>query len=265
MDDLNLIESLTNLLATQLYSVVQFRNDKVYYYPNHFLQQVRRAIILQQEINQNRTLTILTIFSTFLMGFIDAFTFITLDGLFASAQTGNMVVMAAKLFAGNPLEAFAHVSSFLGFAVGAFLAQGVIERFRDYGWRKYRIYLFIQMIFLLILAVIQQEFGASVIGGLLGLLAGYELTVFRKIKSTSINNGIMTGNTKNLMNHLYLAIFHKDKASLNIFLILLLGIGLFMLGVGTGTLVIYFGTQLNLWLAFFLTGIFYVWLLAKRD
>lgn len=217
------------------------------------------------EINQNKILTILTIFSTFLMGFIDAFTFITQDELFASAQTGNMVVLAAKLFSGDLSEALVHFSSFAGFAMGAFLSQGVIERFKEYGLRKYRIYLFLQMVFLLMLALIQQHIGASVIGFLLGLLAGYELTVFRKIKSTSINNGIMTGNTKNLMNNLYLAIFNKDKEAMHTFYTLLLGIAVFMSGVGVGTIVLYFGAYLTLWCAFILTAFFYVWLLFKRS
>lgn len=199
------------------------------------------------------------------MGFIDAFTFLTQDGLFASAQTGNMVVMAAKLFTGDFLEAFAHVSSFIGFAVGAFLAQGLVERFKEYGWKRYRVYLFLQMMLLFVTALVQQHIGTSVIGFLLGLLAGYELTVFRKIKSTSINNGIMTGNTKNLMNNLYLAIFHKNKESRQTFFTLLNGICVFMLGAGAGTIILLFDAQWSLWLAFILTGLFYVWLLVKRE
>ncbi|WP_052360735.1 YoaK family protein [Oceanobacillus manasiensis] len=216
------------------------------------------------EINQNKILTVLTIFSTFLMGFIDAYTFITQDGLFASAQTGNMVVLGAKLLEGDFMEALVHFSSFAGFAVGAFIAQGIIEHFKEYGWKKYRIYLFLQMVFLLVIAIVQQNISPSVIGFLLGLLAGYELTVFRKIKSTNINNGIMTGNTKNLMNNLYLAIFNKNKEALHTFLTLLLGLCVFMLGVVSGTVVQLFGVYLNLWLAFFITGLFYIWLLLKK-
>jgi len=36
-----------------------------------------------------------------------------------------------------------------------------------------------------------------------GLLAGYEIMVFRTFKSTTINNGSMTDNTKNMMHQLY--------------------------------------------------------------
>ena len=234
------------------------------YHSSHF-SAVRGAVMSQDEMNHNKILSVLTLFSTFLMGFIDAYTFITQDGLFASAQTGNIVVMSAKLFSGSPLEAIAHLSSFIGFAIGAFLAQGMVERFKEYDWRKYRTFLFLQVIFLFIVALVQQNIGASLIGFLLGLLAGYELTVFRKIKSTDINNGIMTGNTKNLMNNLYLAIFHKNKESLATFFTLLIGIGVFMLGAGAGAFVLLFGTEWNLWTAFILNVIFYVWLLIKKD
>lgn len=75
----------------------------------------------------------------------------------------------------------------------------------------------------------------------------------------------MTGNTKNLMNNLYLAVFHKNKEALHTFFTLLIGITVFMLGVGTGTVVLLFGDYINLWLAFAITGCFYLWLLFKRD
>src|SRR5699024_8074363 len=53
---------------------------------------------------------------------------------------------------------------------------------------------------------------------LLGLLSGFELTVFRKISKTTINNGIMTGNTKNMMNHLFNVIFIMIKKLNKIYL-----------------------------------------------
>lgn len=219
----------------------------------------------QERTEYDKTLTVLTVFSIFLMGFIDAFTFITQDGLFASAQTGNIVVMSARLFSGDFLEAVVHVASFVGFAVGAFLAQGIVMRFKDHGWRKYRTYLFLQVIFLMFVALLQDVMGAYALGFLLGLLAGYELTVFRKIQTTSINNGIMTGNAKNMMNNLYLAIFHNDRAALSTFMTLLAGLLVFMLGAGAGAFILLFGEHWNLWAAFLLNLIFYIWLLIKKD
>lgn len=212
------------------------------------------------DIEGNRLLTELTIFSTFLMGFIDSYTFIERGELFASAQTGNIIILVANLFEGHWMKAMVHVFTFLGFALGAFIGQGMIEHFKDRGWGKYRVYLSPQIILLLIIALIQQFIGNSLIGFLLGSLAGYELTVFRKFGSTNINNGIMTGNAKNLMNNLYKAIFNKDSEAKHEFLNLSMGIGLFMFGIGTGTLVLMVGSLYNLWVAFFITGLFYLWL-----
>lgn len=212
-----------------------------------------------------RVITMITLFSTFLMGFIDAYTFLTHDGLFASAQTGNLVVLGAKVVSGNFSEVFIHVSSFAGFAIGAFIAQGIVEHHKNYGEGKYRIYLFFQVIFLLLVAIIQEYIGASMIAFLLGLLAGYELTVFRKVKATSMNNGIMTGNIKNMMNNLYLAIFYKDRSAINTFSTLLIGLFVFMFGIIIGTSIVLFNEALVLWTAFIVTAICYMWLLFKRD
>ncbi len=219
---------------------------------------------MEYRLNQDQIHTILTLFSTFLMGFIDAYTFVTYDGLFASAQTGNMVVLGAKLLDGNISEVLIHLTSFIGFAIGAFIAQGIVERYKNHDWKKYRVYLLLQTILLLVLAVSQQSIGVSLIAFLLGLLAGYELTVFRKIKTTSINNGIMTGNTKNLMNNLYLALFYKNRQALHTFLTLLLGVSVFLLGVLSGSVVLIWDELLILWAAFIMTGGFYIWLQIKK-
>lgn len=219
----------------------------------------------QHEVEKSKVLTILTIFSTFLMGYIDAYTFIAQNGVFASPQTGNIIALVARIFSGEWEQALIHMFVFLGFIIGAFIGQAMIEHMKDYGWKSYRVYLFYQVVLLLFVALMQQLVGHFLIGFLLGLLAGYELTIFRKIHGTTINNGVMTGNAKNLMNNLYNAIFDKNLEARREFFILLSAIGIFILGVGAGTLVLRFlGPLYNLWGAFFITGLFYLWLLRKR-
>lgn len=219
---------------------------------------------ISNNVDQNYILTILTVFSTFLMGFIDAYTFIVQNGVFASAQTGNIVALVAKLSIGSWGEALIHTVVFLGFVLGAFLGQAIVDRIKITGWRRYRVYLFYQTIFIFFVAFVQQYFGHYFIGFLLGMLAGYELTVFRQIKGTTINNGIMTGNVKNLMNDLYKALFNKNQKARSEFLVLLSGISIFMVGVGAGTFTLKLGNNYNLWTAFFITALFYFWLLASQ-
>src|SRR5699024_5293247 len=140
----------------------------------------------------------LTITTTFLMGCIDAYTFSEHGGTFASSQTGNMVSFSVKFFTGQWSDAAGHIFVFLGFAIGAYVGEAVIQKSTTKGLQKYRIFIFIfiQTILLLLLAIFQKGIGDEWMVLFLGLLAGYELTTFRNFRGTTINNGIMTGNTK---------------------------------------------------------------------
>ncbi|GKV69225.1 membrane protein [Sporosarcina sp. NCCP-2716] len=205
----------------------------------------------------------LTVLSTFLMGFIDAYTFLQQGGSFASAQTGNLVSLSAKLFSGNFKEAMGHVWVFAGFAIGAFAGEAVIERTEDKGIKRYRYYLLIQAIVLFLLAIFQNQLTGNLMLLTLGALAGYELTTFRKFRGTSVNNGIMTGNTKNLMNHLYQFVFNGDKKAQAHAADLLSTVVIFILGAGAGTLIIQLNASYNLWTAFAIALAAFAWATAR--
>lgn len=192
----------------------------------------------------------LTIMSAFLMGFIDAYTFIVQDGSFASAQTGNLVGLSVKLFSGKFGETASHFAVFGGFALGAFIGQALLTRFKWKGIRKTRLILLLQAILLACLAIFQTLLNDALMICLLGLLAGYELTVFREFRGTKVNNGIMTGNTKNMMSYLYNAVFEADKQARNNLFNISTVIFTFLLGAGMGALVLKINTVLNLWGAF---------------
>ena len=207
-------------------------------------------------------ITVLTIFASFLMGFIDAYTFLQEDEVFASAQTGNLVSLSAKLFSGEWKETMNHVWSFCGFAIGAFIGEAVIDKYQDKGIKRYSYYLLIQTTLLFTLALLQQQITGAIMLFSLGTLAGYELTIFRKFRNTSVNNGIMTGNTKNLMGYLYQIIFNKDSKAKAHFTNLAATLIIFMLGAGVGALTIQFNASYNLWVAFILSLLTFLWTIA---
>ncbi|GAB3056640.1 YoaK family protein [Salinicoccus sesuvii] len=203
--------------------------------------------------------TTLTVIACFLMGFIDAYTFLQQDEVFVSAQTGNLISLSAKLFSGEWRETSSHIWSFVGFAIGAFVGEAVLDRYQKKGMKRYSYYLLIQTILLLALALFQQRIIGGVMLFSLGLLAGYELTIFRKFRGTAVNNGIMTGNTKNLMGHLYQLILKRDSAAKTHLTNLSAIILIFVLGAGVGTLTIQFYTVYHLWGAFLISLIAFTW------
>lgn len=203
--------------------------------------------------------TVLTAIATFLMGFIDAYTYAEFDGSFASAQTGNLVVLSAKIFSAQWTEALSHFWVFAGFALGAFAGEAVIERSENEGLERYRIYLLIRIGLLLLLALFQTKLYSAIMLFTIGGLAGYELTMFRKFRNTSVNNGIMTGNTKNLMNNLYKFLFTDDQKAKKDFSNFTYIVLIFMIGAGAGTLVTIYNETLNLWIAFGIAILTLVW------
>ncbi|MCG3088994.1 YoaK family protein [Sporosarcina cyprini] len=207
--------------------------------------------------------TSLTIIATFLMGFIDAYTFDERNGTFASAQTGNMIMLGAKLFSGEWQESASHLSVLAGFALGVFGGEAISSKYSFLGLQQYRVFLMTEAVLLLLLAYFQTSLPDSWMVLFLGILAGYVLTLFRTIRSTGVNNGIMTGNTKNLMNNLYKVIFQKDKKAKEECRNLSIGIMLFILGVGAGTLTVKLDARLNLWCAFTIICLTAIWIELK--
>lgn len=196
------------------------------------------------------------------MGFIDAYTYMKHDGVFVSAQTGNIIVFSAKLFSGAWHEAAKHITVFAGFAAGAFIGEAIIEKAEGDSLRRYRVFLISQGALLLLLAAFQDSIGNPVMVFALGLLAGYELSIFRKVGNTTINNGIMTGNTKNMMNKLYRAIADRDREARREFFNLLAGLVTFIFGVGAGALVVGLDATLILWFAFLFNILLFAWLIV---
>ncbi len=153
--------------------------------------------------------TNLTGISILMMGIIDAYA-IVVKGTLVSSQTGNLVILARELFAEDWSDIWKHIIVFIGFALGAFSGKAVHEALKS-RWMRFRLYLLFQAALLLVVAILQNTLPETLLVFLLALLAGYDLALFRKFGDTNVNNGVMTGNTKDLMSYLFLAIYYKDK------------------------------------------------------
>ena len=59
----------------------------------------------------------------FVGGFLDAYTYITRDAVFATAQTGNMVLFAVRAASTEYNGAILNIPPFLAFVAGVFVAE----------------------------------------------------------------------------------------------------------------------------------------------
>lgn len=105
---------------------------------------------------------VLTVVTVFLMVLVDAYTFIEKNGAFATAQTGNLVELSLKISTGEFSEVMSHITVFMAFALGAFIGQILIERYKGKEIRKTRMILLLQTILLGFLALFQLNLTDSI-------------------------------------------------------------------------------------------------------
>lgn len=209
------------------------------------------------------TETILTLGATLSMGMVDADTYLNRGAVFVSAQTGNLVVFVVKLVQHGWGTAWVNVPVWIGYFLGCFGAQALSEFLGDGDHRKHmRWLMLLDAAAYLALAYFQAILPTVFLIFLLGLMAGYDLTIFRQVGGIAINNGIMTGNTKSLAISSYKGLINGDrnarKAQLNILLVILT----FIAGCALGASVRQWGlSSLDaLWLVTVLKVLLLLWL-----
>ena len=71
-------------------------------------------------------------------GFLDAHTYICRGKVFANAETGNIVLMGAKLAEGDFKDAFFYLIPITAFACGVFCAEGIKKLFKQNNYIHWR-------------------------------------------------------------------------------------------------------------------------------
>ncbi|MGP4117204.1 YoaK family protein [Levilactobacillus zymae] len=207
------------------------------------------------------TQTILTLGATLVMGMIDADTFLNHGAVFVSAQTGNLVVLMVKLVQSGWAAAWVNVPVLIGYFLGCFGAQGLSDHLsRGNARRQMRWLMAVDVGVYLVLAGLQTTLPTAWLIFLLGVVAGYELTVFREVGGIAINNGIMTGNTKNLATATYQAWVQRDPVARHRQRQFAWTIGTFLLGCGIGAALAQWAAPTVLWVASGLKAGLLAWL-----
>lgn len=60
-------------------------------------------------------------------GFLDTYTFVGRGGVFANAQTGNIVLLAVKVIQGHWIQALSYIPPLIAFSLGFLLLKGLKE------------------------------------------------------------------------------------------------------------------------------------------
>lgn len=148
-------------------------------------------------------------------GFLDAYTYLCRGGVFANAQTGNMVLLALRAAEGRWQEAAAYLAPILAFALGVLVAEGVRARCPAQGrfhWRHW--VLGVEILALGGTALIPNGAWDGVVNVTVSFVCALQVEAFRKVRGQPFASTMCTGNLRSGTEALYHGAMTRDRALL---------------------------------------------------
>ncbi len=169
-------------------------------------------------------------------GFLDAYTYLCRGGVFANAQTGNLVLVGIRLAQGDLWGVLYYMVPILAFAAGVFAAEGIRQYCQNRGrlyWRQTVVAA--QALVLAAIAFIPQS-GNMPANVLVSFVCALQVQSFRKMHGSVFATTMCTGNLRSASESLWVFGRTKDPAVLQIGLRYYGVIAFFVLGAVIGAL-----------------------------
>lgn len=147
-------------------------------------------------------------------GFLDAYTFISRGGVFANAETGNIVLLALGITSGNYKNAIMAGIQIIFFIMGVL----VTEVIRNFSIRRYegsekaeKLILIIEIIVLFIIGFIPESVPDIFVTSTIAFVSSVQISSFRRLVDSPYSTTMCTGNLRTATQSAYLAIVKGDK------------------------------------------------------
>lgn len=170
-------------------------------------------------------------------GFMDSYSYLMRDHVFANAQTGNLVLMGMHLAQGKFVEASHYLYPVSSFIIGIALAEMIRFRKHHLHWRQ--ISVLVESILLFVVSFIPGNH--DLLANLLTSLAcGVQVESFRKIHGNNSATTMCIGNMRSATQNLVHYFQYKDHLYFKKSIIYFSVIAFFITGTIVGYASIYF-------------------------
>lgn len=168
-----------------------------------------KEILKEKQMSENFILGIMLALTG---GFLDAYTYITRGGVFANAQTGNIVLMGINLAKGDFERVFHYVVPILAFALGILIAEVIkskLKQAQHMHWRQ--IIVLAEIILLIVCGFIPDGKGNTAVNVVISFVCSLQVESFRVINGNTVATTMCTGNLRSGTELLFLGIRKKNK------------------------------------------------------
>lgn len=174
---------------------------------------------------------------SFVGGYLDTYTYICRDGVFANAQTGNIVLMGLRLTDGEFREAVHYLIPILSFVIGVIAVELIKWRFNDdpkVHWHQ--LTLMVEMAILAAVGFIPNSRN-DLANILVSLTCAMQVEGFRRLNGNAYATTMCTGNLRSGSESLFNFFKSKDSTELRKALSYFGIIGIFIIGAGFGAVI----------------------------
>lgn len=147
-------------------------------------------------------------------GFLDAYTYILKNGVFANAQTGNLVLLSISVFTGKVGSVPKYLLPIVFFSLGIVLS----ERIKSTACikselNKIRFALVFKAVLLIMIGLTSPVTADLFTTCSVSFLAAIQVGIFNKLKGSAVATTMITGNLKSAMQSLHLFVHKNDHAA----------------------------------------------------
>lgn len=147
-------------------------------------------------------------------GFLDAYTFVGRGGVFANAQTGNIVFLGIYASKGEWRQALVHIPPILACMLGVIVVESIKKlssRLFIQNWGQ--AVLILEIIVLFIIGFIPNTIPNIVVTVAVSFVASIQVSSFRKLVDSPYTTTMSTGNLRSASQAAYIAITQRNKES----------------------------------------------------
>ena len=146
-------------------------------------------------------------------GFLDAYTYVARDGVFANAQTGNFARLAISLANGDWLMVLRYLIPILSFVAGVSVAMWLcrhMSRFRTFSWQQFS--LLLEILLLAAVSIIPSSKISNIAANIaVSFTCAVQAETFRKVLGTPFASTMCTGNLRNATEYLNQFFLDRDR------------------------------------------------------
>ena len=172
----------------------------------------KEIILKKKRILKMSESLIVAVLLTITGGYLDVYTYITRGGVFANAQTGNIVLLGINIANNNWKTSFQYLIPILSFVLGVFLSELLKKTFyikRKLHWRQ--LVVLFEIFILIFVSTLKGHSHDILANVLISFVCSLQVETFRKFHENTFASTMCTGNLRSASENLYKFLVSKNK------------------------------------------------------